>query len=114
MAFVWSRLALAAVLAVGGATQAAAAPGSGPCGPCEGPWPCDEAPRLACAGAECPTIIASFGDPDRDPPLVTPTPAALPAAPPAPADVATATPAVRTAVEHDVLAVAPKTSPPRS
>lgn len=108
MAFVWSRLALAAVLAVGGATQAAA---SAPCGtPC---GPCDEAPRLDCATAECPTIFADFGDPDRDPPLVAPVATALPTTPRSPADVGAAAPAMPT-VEQDVLAVAPKTSPPRS
>ena len=110
MAFVWSRLALAAILAVGGATAAAAGPAS--------PAGCDEAPRLACASV-CPsacTIIADrLGDDDgADDPLIAVAPVAVEPPPRAAWDVLPVAPPAAPILAGDVLALAPKTSPPRT
>lgn len=113
MAFVWSRLALAAVLAVGGATATAAA--STARTRCA--TSCDEAPRLACA-TECPTVVIDLGgrlgDTADDPPIVAPTATGLEARVQPALALAPTDPVAAPAADRDVLAVAPKTSPPRS
>jgi hypothetical protein len=100
---------------VGGATQAAASPSPGntPCGPGQR---CDEAPRLDCA-VECPTtIVANLGDTGGfgDAPVITTAPAEPQAPPPFSNRELLAAPSAAPAAHSDVLAVAPKTSPPRS
>lgn len=122
MAFVWSRLALAAVLAAG----AACAPGVASAAAASA-----DAPRLACC-AELPTVLASTcasmgaapagpgavepgattGDGrDHDPALVGDD---LASAPGRPFELMTRASASAAAPGGDVLAVAPKTSPPRT
>lgn len=111
MAFVWSRLALAAVLAVGGAASAAAASTSACPGPCG--QRCDDAPRLDCA-AESPTLFVDLGDLAVDAPVIAPATFELPPPPRVTVLVLAVEPAPAPIADHDVLAVAPKTSPPRS
>lgn len=106
MAFVWSRLALAAVLAVGGASPAAASAAVR----------CDEAPRLACS-TPCPSlcIVADLDDDGRDDlPLVATTQIDTAAPRTSARDILPPAPAAAPTPAGDVLDVAPKTSPPRS
>ncbi len=103
MAFVWSRLALAALLAAGAACAQAQD---------EAQRSCDE-PRLACTD-EAPILVTGCRNDVFDEPVVataSPTVARLPRhgidlTPPIALDANAATRAV--------LDVAPKTSPPRS
>lgn len=108
MAFVWSRLALAAVLAAGAACAPTQACPEASLAQGERGQPCD-APRLVCSeGAS----FVVFGDSNDDAiaavaPAVAETPrvavtVAVETAPPSPAR------------RDDVLVVAPKTSPPRT
>jgi hypothetical protein len=112
MAFVWSRLALAAVLAVGGATTVAASPAADACGPRCG----DEAPRLDCtASSECSVLVVDLGDASVDPPAIAPETLTLPAPQRAACDVVPTLGAPFVAVAQlALLDVAPKTSPPRA
>ncbi len=109
MAFVWSRLALAAVLAVGGASPAVASTAAR----------CDEAPRLACS-TPCPSlcIVADLpGDADDgacDQPLVAPAAIDTAASRASASDVLPPAPIAAPARVRDVLEIAPKTSPPRA
>lgn len=108
MAFVWSRLALAAVLAAGAATPALAAPVAR--------GRCDDAPSLACA-VEVPTIVVDLGsdsDSDRagDPPVVAVEAPRLGGVAPAAIDVLPAAPDTGAGPVRDILTLAPKTSPP--
>jgi hypothetical protein len=107
MAFVWSRLALAAVLAVSGAaaTAAAACPQGRTC--------CDEAPRLACA-TELPTLVVNLGDRALDTPLVATASPVLVVTPRTAVGLVPVAPAAMPRVDLDVLLRAPKTSPPRA
>jgi len=112
MAFVWSRLALAAVLAASGAaaTTAAACPDGTTCP--EG-RPCDEAPQLACA-TELPTLVVNLGDRALDTPLVATASLVLGVTPRTAVDLVPVAPVAMPRVDQDVLLRAPKTSPPRA
>ena len=106
MAFVWSRLALAAVLAAG----AACAPAQACPEPTAAPEACEcDAPRLVCAeGASF--VVFADGQDDAlaaSAPRVAPSPRLALAVADEP--VPTPPPA-----RGDVLVVAPKTSPPRT
>ncbi len=105
MAFVWSRLALAAVLAAGAACAQASA--------CPDAATCAEAPRLACA-AELPTINADLGDRTIDGPVIVTAGPRVALPPRTVIDLALPSAAAAPTRGGDVLAVAPKTSPPRS